>query len=783
MSDTSTLRMPARRARPRQDAGRRSLLQPWQTFLVGGAAALVLYLLLPAGAPQGVLYVLVGIGGVASILWGVRLNRPQARAPWYLFAAGQTAWVVGDSLFGWYEVVRDVAPFPSVADVAYLVAYPLLAAGIFLFIRRGVRTHDTRALIDSGIVVVGLGVVSWAWIAQPMFETTGVPVLDRTIAVAYPVGDILLMAMLVRLVASPGPVSMALRLLAGAVLAQIVADTALAAGVADSWQYGAGLDLFWLASYILWGASALHPDMDRICQRHGLQSQLFSTRRVLALGSAALVPPVTAAAALATGHSMHAWTFVGGSIVLTLLVLLRMASAVEQVRRTAEQRDHLEGELFQRASRDPLTGLFNRGYLTRLITAALGRSHSVDTTTGLIMVDLDGFKAINGERGPSVADEVLRQTSRRICDAAAPHHVVGRLGGDQFVVLVESAEPAETTQLAGELASSLQRPLDVGGVRMRVPARIGVTLGEDGSADAAGLLHEALIATRRAKLSAPGAFEVFDGSIRQEAALRAEIEETLRAAIDRDELVLHYQPVMAVGVSAIDGYEALVRWSRGADEIVMPDDFIPVAERSDLICDLGRWVLREATRQFADWIAIDPERFAPLTVAVNISGRHLADRCIVDDVTSALSRAGLQGHHLVIEVTETVLIDEPNAVGQLSALRDLGVTISLDDFGTGYASIGQLRHLPVDAIKIDKSFLVSTEPGSAELVALMTAAAHACGMLVVAEGIEREDQLHLLKDLDCDFAQGFFFSRPLTAAKVLEQSDSPQRAMLRLVRD
>lgn len=748
-----------------------------------GVALMAIYLALPTGLGRVAVYLAVGLAGVGAVLSGVRLHRPQSRTPWLLFAAGQAAWVVGDTVFNWNQMVREVSPFPSGGDVAYLLAYPLLAVGIALLIRRGGRPFDIRALIDSGIVVVALSLVSWAWIARPMIEATDVSALDRTIAVAYPIGDIILMAMLVRLVATPGQVSVAVKLLVGAVMAQIIADTALAAGASDSWQYASSLDLLWLGSYILWGAAALHPTMDQIARRSGPPGDLFSGRRVLVLGAAALLPPVTAAVALALGRSMEPWAFVAGSIVLTSLVLARMASAIVEVRHTAEQRDHLEGELFQRALLDPLTGLFNRAYMLRLITSTLGRSRPAGSGTGLIMVDLDDFKVVNNDRGPSVADDILKEVARRICVVTGPHHPVGRVGGDQFVVLVEHIEDDETTtRLADELATMLLAPIDLAGSRVRVRARIGVTVSADSTAEASELLHEALIANRRAKLTAPGAIEVFDSTLRREVAERAALECALRSAIKDDELELHYQPVMAVGVAAIDGYEALVRWRRCADRLAMPDEFIPIAERSDLICELGRWVLCEATRQFAAWLALDVDRFGPLTVAVNVSGRHLADRRIVDDVAAALAASGLQGHHLVIEVTETVLIDEPNAVIQLAALRELGVTVSLDDFGTGYASIGRLRHLPVDTIKIDKSFLVSTEPGSAELVALMTAAAHACGMLVVAEGVERADQLDLLKDLECDFAQGYFFSRPLPADAVLQLSPW-HRPDLRLVRD
>lgn len=755
-----------------------------RAYVTAGVISICLFAVLPSGLPRDAVYLVVGLACVAAILWGVRLHRPEFRWPWYLFAAGQAAWVLGDTIYSWNQDVRHVDPFPSSADVAYLLAYPLLAAGIGLLIRRGGRRFDVRGLIDSAIVIVALGLVSWAWIARPMVEATDVSTFERSIAVAYPIGDILLLAMLVRLMTAPGSVSVALRLLAGAVVLQIFADTGLAAGASSSWNYANGLDLLWLGSYVLWGASALHPEMKDIARRPGARSDLFTVRRVAVLGAAALLPPTTAVVGLMLGRTLEPWVLVGGSIALTSLVLARMASAIVEIRLTADQRDRLHGELFQRASRDPLTGQFNRAHILRLINATLRRAQPTGAATGLIMVDLDDFKTTNNDLGPSAGDDILRESARRIYETAGPSNPVGRLSGDQFIVLIEGAEAEEvTTRMAGALATALLAPHDIAGSSVRVRARVGLTVSLDGGTEASELLHEALIANRRAKLSATGTFEVFDSNLRREVAQRTEIEEGLRAAIEKGELELYYQPVMAVGMACVDGYEALVRWNRSTGELGMPDEFIPIAEQSDLICDLGRWVLLEAARQFADWLERDPDRFSLLNIAVNISGRHLADRRVVDDVSAALTAAGLPGHHLALEVTETVLIDEPNAVIQLAALRALGVTVSLDDFGTGYTSIAQLRLLPVDTIKIDKSFLASTEPGAAELVELMTAAAHACGMLVVAEGVEREDQLNLLKNLDCDYAQGYFLARPMSADAVLNGPEPIQPPKLTIVRD
>jgi EAL domain-containing protein (putative c-di-GMP-specific phosphodiesterase class I) len=259
---------------------------------------------------------------------------------------------------------------------------------------------------------------------------------------------------------------------------------------------------------------------------------------------------------------------------------------------------------------------------------------------------------------------------------------------------------------------------------------------------------------------------VFGDALRLELNEQSDLETALGKALRNGELVLYYQPVVAVDSGAVEGYEALIRWKRPGIGEQQPDTFIPVAEKSDLICDIDRWGLREATHQLARWTDEEPERYADLTVAVNISGRHLADVGIVSDVKRALVSSRLAAHRLVLEITESVLIDLPTATTQLVALRKLGVSISIDDFGTGYTSIAQLQQLPVDMLKIDREFVTSTTAGARDLLMLMVNAAHSCGLVVVAEGVETEDQLEAMRVLDVDSVQGFLFARPQPAEVV-----------------
>ncbi|MGX5654192.1 putative bifunctional diguanylate cyclase/phosphodiesterase [Geodermatophilus nigrescens] len=442
-------------------------------------------------------------------------------------------------------------------------------------------------------------------------------------------------------------------------------------------------------------------------------------------------------------------------------------ASVQQIVSSVRQSEELQFALAHRATHDPLTELPNRAQALTLVTAALHRARRSGETTGLLFVDLDGFKAVNDGHGHAAGDTVLREVAARMTARVRPGDVVCRLGGDEFVVLVEPAgTERDLVDLAERLIAAVGEPVDVPGGPVRVGASIGIAVSRDGGADADVLFAEADTAAHRAKQHGRGRAELFDDALRRQLAARAETEAAITAALADGGMRLHYQPVVDVAGQRLHGFEALVRWERDG-RMVPPDEFIPVAEASRLICDVDRWVLHEATRQLAAWRAASPVPAGEPepTIAVNLSGRHLTDRRVVADVADALAASGLPAHLLVLEVTETLLVDDPVAMTHLAELRALGASIAIDDFGTGYTSIGQLRHMPADTLKIDRSFVTSPDPGQRELVALVIRAAHTFGLTVVAEGVEEPAQLQRLREQGCDHAQGYLFHRPLPAGE------------------
>ncbi|MGY1639005.1 putative bifunctional diguanylate cyclase/phosphodiesterase [Geodermatophilus sp. SYSU D00742] len=442
-------------------------------------------------------------------------------------------------------------------------------------------------------------------------------------------------------------------------------------------------------------------------------------------------------------------------------------ASVREIVHSVRRREELQFALAHQATHDPLTELPNRAQALTLVTSALHRAQRSGEMTGLLFVDLDGFKGVNDSHGHACGDDVLRAVARRMSAAVRPGDVVCRLGGDEFVVLVERVRAERDLQELGDrLIAAVSEPITAAGQQVRIGASVGVAVSRDSGTDADALVAEADTAAYRAKRRGRGRTEMFDERLRVQLHERAGMEAAITAGIAGGEMELHYQPVVDVGRHRVIGYEALVRWNRPGHGVVPPDRFVPVAEGSRLICDLDRWVLHEATRQLAEWrAAAPPADGAPEpTMAVNVSGRHLADRRVVQDVADALAASGLPAALLVVEITETVLVSDPTAIGHLADLRALGVSIAIDDFGTGYTSIGQLRDMPVDTLKIDRSFIASAEPGHPELVALIIRAAHTFGLTVVAEGVEEPHQLDRLRAVACDQAQGYLLYRPMPAA-------------------
>jgi diguanylate cyclase (GGDEF)-like protein/PAS domain S-box-containing protein len=421
-----------------------------------------------------------------------------------------------------------------------------------------------------------------------------------------------------------------------------------------------------------------------------------------------------------------------------------------------------EAAMVHAAQHDALTGLPNRTLLTDRIERALARRANGHSVLALLFCDIDGFKNVNDAYGHQVGDDVLRAVALRITQVIRPEDTVARIGGDEFVVLCEGLpDAAAGAEVAARLRESIAEPIAVGPEEVEITVSIGVVAAAGADVSPDTLLRDSDEAMYKAKRQGPNVIELFDEQLRTSSRSRLRLLHEMRHAAVDGELRVHYQPSLDLATETLLGMEALVRWQHPTRGMVAPDHFIPFAERSGLINGIGAWVLHEACRQTAAWAA-DEGAVRDLYMSINVSGRQLAQGAgLVETVRSAIDESGVDPELLVLEVTESAIMDDAEvALRVVNELKELGLKIAIDDFGTGYSSLVYLKRFPVDALKIDRSFVAGLGVNSDDdaIVRSVVQLAHAFGIQVVAEGIETRAQLAILTDLGCEMGQGYLWS-------------------------
>jgi len=438
-----------------------------------------------------------------------------------------------------------------------------------------------------------------------------------------------------------------------------------------------------------------------------------------------------------------------------------IAALAEAFNATAAQRQQLEAQLSHQALHDPLTGLPNRALLSDRLTTALNRQARTGEPVAVCFLDLDRFKIVNDGRGHPTGDRLLVALAARLASAVRPSDTVARFGGDEFVIVIDGVSDAGAAlERAQRIIDAMAQPFDLDGETVHLSGTVGVAVSTGGETGD-DLIRNADAAMYTAKGKERGTCAVYDPTMHTTALSRLETERDLRRALAAHELVNHYQPVCSLSTGRVVAVEALVRWAHPTRGLVRPSDFIPVAEETGLIAPIGEWVLAAACRQVAAWRRGGRD---PVGVAVNVSPRQLSAPGFPDRVAALVSAAGIDPSDVTLELTENTLLGDTGAVTErLAALRAIGVKVSIDDFGTGYSSLAYLRALPVDEIKIDRSFIndLPADRGARAVVASIVHLGHALGLTVVAEGVETQDQLDLARELGCDLAQGFLISAPV----------------------
>jgi diguanylate cyclase (GGDEF)-like protein/PAS domain S-box-containing protein len=433
--------------------------------------------------------------------------------------------------------------------------------------------------------------------------------------------------------------------------------------------------------------------------------------------------------------------------------------------RDITERTRLERELAHQAFHDSLTGLANQALFRDRVTHALSRAARRQSELAVLFVDLDDFKTVNDSLGHTAGDALLVAVAERLRGCVRAADTAARLGGDEFALLVEDlGSRSDATGLADRLIDLLRQPFTIAGREIVVGASIGIAF-HDPDTTTGQLLRNADIAMYTAKRGGKRRYEIFEPQMHAEAVERLEIQADLRRALDRGELTLQYQPIVALDTGRISGVEALVRWCHPERGLLAPNAFIPIAEETGLICELGRQVLVEACSQARAW------QLPPLTVSVNLSPRQLQGDELIAHITEALEVSGLAPSTLVLEITEGAMMHDTEAIiAKLEVLKALGVKLAVDDFGTGYSSLSYLQRFPIDVLKIDRTFIgrIDSDDNSSSLIGAILSLARIMQLEAVAEGVETEAQADMLTQLGCDLAQGYYLARPMDAERLEE---------------
>lgn len=431
-------------------------------------------------------------------------------------------------------------------------------------------------------------------------------------------------------------------------------------------------------------------------------------------------------------------------------------------------------DLLYAATHDELTGLPTRGVLINRLEKELGRGASDATALALLFIDLDNFKLVNDSLGHQSGDELLRQMAQRILRCAGDGDLVSRFGGDELVVLHAKASNGSEAELASRVLAAMAEPFQIAGRELVTSVSIGVAICAPGAQSADQLLRDADTALYAAKSRGRNRMARFNEELHARVARRMRIEAELRSALRERQLQLHYQPQVNLATGQLVGVEALARWQHPELGWIAPAEFIPIAEESRLIGELGRQMMELACRQLAAWCSATPQR--PLTMTVNVSPHQLDEPGFVAELQQIVEEAGIQPSLLCLELTESALMSrETDLVTVLERVRDMGIYVAIDDFGTEHSSLARLRDLPVEVLKIDRSFVdgLPNEPGDTAIVSSILSLAFAMGKHVIAEGVERVEQAMALRSMGCRVAQGYLFARPVAASFVQPMRERP----------
>jgi diguanylate cyclase (GGDEF)-like protein len=687
---------------------------------------------------------------VLCVVGGMR-KRPGSAVP-ILLGLGLACWSLGDLVLTIASLGGATPPSPSPADAVYLLYFPLSYAAVVLLVRGETIRLSSPSWLDGAVAGMGAAAVCAAFAFSSIVHAAHASALASAVNLAYPVGDVLLLLLIVGGTAvMSGQRKTPWLLMTAGFAINIFGDTSnLLHNSLGASHVGTILDS------AAWPTSTLVISM-AMWMRPGLADPLAARKP-----TGFLLPGLAASAGLTV---LFVGTLRPVNLVATvlatatlLLVVLRTMLSVSRLRAQSNARH-------SQSITDPLTGLPNRRRLLEALEGYFAQPPGERPDLAFLFIDLNGFKRINDCFGHPVGDKVLKQVGARLQQSLRPSDLLARLGGDEFAAMLVGSGPGEAAGLADRLSASLDVPFQLDAVTAKIGASIGIATAPTDAADTSGLMRCADAAMYRAKLESSRS-AIYEPTL-ERGGNKLQLADELSAAIDGDALVLHYQPQLDLRCDETTTVEALIRWQHPEHGLIPPLAFLPLAEQAGLMGRLTHWVLQQALAQCAAWRAAGRH----VRISVNISTGDLVDPQFPDTVEGLLSRERLGAESLILEITETSIIDEfERAKHAVEKLRELGIKVSIDDFGAGFTSLAYLNDLAVAEMKLDRRFIVPLAGGvgtrDAELVRATIELGHALGLDVVAEGVEDDGALDLLRELGCDIAQGYGIGRPTPAAEL-----------------
>ncbi len=715
------------------------------------------------GILGGAAYPAVTIGGVLCAIIGLRQHSPTLRWPWWMMIATGVLWTgagvtrEATHATGNFTTSRSLSP-----DLFALPGYALFGIALYGLLRSRRATGERGALLDGIMLGVGALLLVNELLIEPTLDIQGTWVMARIAVAVYPAISMCLLVLAARLAFAAGDRSPAFRLLLVGTTALLVGDVVFALGELGKLVVPQSiLEVPYLLVPACIGTAVTHPSIRSLARTTRMKGSSLGRGRLGAVAGALLVPIVLIARQDLTP----------GRLVTLALCLILAIAAIMRLAGAMNQQAVSEARLVHQATHDELTGLPNRALIAEHTDRMIAMSERTGQSVALMFIDLDQFKLVNDSMGHGVGDQLLVLAAQRIIGCVRPEDVVGRISGDEFILVAVGLQAAQAYALAERIRHVLGGGfyLDAGEVFISVSIGLTLASGPSQNTSASTLIQEADTAMYRSKDAGRNTVTMFDTSMRERVARRMSLERRLRHALSEGRFAAFYQPLVALPSGRVHGFEALARWMDDG-QMISPAEFIPIAEESGLIVPLGKFMLDDACKQLARWRASIPDG-EYLSMSVNLSPRQVRQSDIVDTVADALDRYRLPGEALWLEITESLMMEDSIATaGAMAGLRALGVRLSVDDFGTGYSSLSYLKRFPVSRVKIDRAFVtgLGEDTSDSSLVAAIIAMATALGLDAVAEGVETNQQAERLFDLGCRQAQGYLFSHAVPAAEVPE---------------